>query len=125
VVIEPRAGENLGTVSDFEMRGYALDPAAAPNEGSQGTGIDQVQVYVNAPRGDPSSMSVGNAHLAFSEPAAAAQYGRQFIASGWRLTLKTTSLHANAYTLFVYAHSAVTGLESLTRVGFQIVEGRA
>ena len=124
VIVEPRAAENVGTESDFEIRGYALDPAAAPNQGSQGTGIDQVQVYLNAPRGDPASTFLGNAKLAYSDATAAAQYGPQFGTAGWRLSLRTTALHANAYTLYVYAHSVVTGQESLTRVGFQIVEGR-
>ena len=95
------------------MRGYALDPNAAPNQGSQGTGIDQVQVYLNAPRGDPTTTALGNARLAFSDATAAAQYGSQFTASGWRLALHTTGLHANAYTLYVYAHSAVNGKTSL------------
>jgi hypothetical protein len=124
VIVEPRAGENLGTETDFEMRGYALDPTAAPNQGSQGSGIDQVQVYLNAPRGDNASTFLGDAKLGYSDATAAAQYGAQFGSAGWRMSLHTTSLHANAYTLYVYAHSAVTGQESLTRVGFQIVEGR-
>jgi hypothetical protein len=124
VIVEPRAGENLGTETDFEMRGYALDPTAAPNQGSQGSGIDQVQVYLNAPRGDNAATFIGNAKLGYSDATAAAQYGAQFASSGWRLPLRTTGLHANAYTLYVYARSAVTGQESLTRVGFQIVEGR-
>jgi hypothetical protein len=124
VIIEPRAGENLGTETDFEIRGFALDPTAAPNQGSQGSGIDQVQVYLNAPRGDNTATLVGNAKLGFSDATAAAQYGPQFGSSGWRMPLHTTGLHANAYTLYVYAHSVVTGQESLTRVGFQIVEGR-
>src|SRR2546423_15598757 len=104
------------------MRGYALDPTAAPNQGSQGSGIDQVQVYLNAPRGDPTSTSIGNAKLGYSDATAAAQYGSQFGTAGWRLNLHTTALHANAYTLYVYAHSVVTAQESLTRVGFQVVE---
>jgi hypothetical protein len=124
VIVEPRAGENLGTETDFEVRGYALDPTAAPNQGSQGSGIDQVQVYLNAPRGDNASTFLGDAKLGYSDATAAAQYGAQFATSGWRMNLHTTGLHANAYTLYVYAHSAVTGQESLTRVGFQIVEGR-
>ena len=124
MIVEPRAGENVGTESDFEMRGYALDPTAAPNQGSQGSGIDQVQVYLNAPRGDNTSTFLGNAKLGYSDATAAAQYGSQFQAAGWRMPLRTTALHANAYTLYVYAHSAVTGQESLTRVGFQIQEGR-
>jgi hypothetical protein len=124
VIVEPRAAQNLGTETDFEVRGYALDPAAAPNQGSQGTGIDQVQIYLNGPRGDPGSSFLGNAKLAYSDATAAAQYGPQFSVAGWRFPLHTTGLHANAYTLYVYAHSAVTGQETLTRVGFQIVEGR-
>ena len=35
---------------------------------------------------------------------------------------KPTSLHSGSHTLFVYAHSVVTGKEDLETVGINIVE---
>jgi hypothetical protein len=49
-------------------------------------------------------------------------YGQQFASSGWRLTFKPTNLHSGAHTVFVYAHSVVTGKEDLETVGMNIVE---
>ncbi len=60
--------------------------------------------------------------MAFSDAAATATYGSQFASAGWRLTFKPTNLHAGSHTLFVYAHSVVTGKEDLETVGMNIVE---
>jgi len=55
-----------------------------------------------------------NADLAFGDQAAASAYGQQFASAGWRLTFKPTNLHTGSHTLFVYAHSVVTGKEDFT-----------
>jgi len=60
--------------------------------------------------------------LAASARAAASAYGSQFASAGWRLTFKPTSLHAGSHTLFVYAHSVVTGKEDFETVGMNIVD---
>jgi hypothetical protein len=103
------------------MMGYALDKNAAANQGSQGTGIDHVSVYVDKER-DNGGTFLGDADLAFSDAAATSTYGSQFNSAGWRLTFKPTNLHAGSHTLFVYAHSVVTGKEDLETVGMNIVE---
>ncbi|HEX8969182.1 MAG TPA: hypothetical protein VF937_14965, partial [Chloroflexota bacterium] len=90
-------------------------------QGSQGTGIDQVTVYVDA-EPDNGGTFLGTADLAFSDQAAQTAYGSQFANSGWRLTFKPTTLHSGAHTLFVYARSVVTGKENLATVSMTIVE---
>ena len=121
VIEEPSAGDNIGTKNEFQLIGYALDPNASANQGSQGSGIDRVSVYVDAER-DNGGAFVGDADLAFSDQAAQAKYGAQFANSGWRLTFKPTTLHKGAHTFFIYAHSVVTGKENLETVGFNIIE---
>jgi hypothetical protein len=124
VIEKPSSGENINTRSNgglYQMIGYALDKNAALNQGSQGTGIDHVSVYVDKER-DSGGAFLGDADLAFSDTAATTTYGSQFASAGWRLTFKPTSLHAGSHTLFVYAHSVVTGKEDLETVGMNIVE---
>ncbi len=103
------------------MIGYALDKNASANQGSQGSGIDQVSVYVDKER-DNGGTFLGNADLAFSDQAAQTAYGAQFANAGWRLTFKPTNLHSGSHTLFIYAHSVVTNKENLETVGINIVE---
>jgi hypothetical protein len=124
VIEKPTSGENINTHANaglYQMMGYALDKNAAANQGSQGTGIDHVSVYVDKER-DNGGTFLGDADLAFSDAAATSTYGSQFNSAGWRLTFKPTNLHAGSHTLFVYAHSVVTGKEDLETVGMNIVE---
>ncbi len=124
VIEKPSSGENINTRSNgglYQMMGYALDKNATLNQGSQGTGIDHVSVYVDKER-DNGGMFLGDADLAFSDQAATSAYGQQFSSSGWRLTFKPTNLHDGSHTLFVYAHSVVTGKEDVETVGMNIVE---
>jgi hypothetical protein len=106
---KPKDGEQVPTKSDYEIQGYALDQAAAPNQGVAGSGIDRVDVYLN-PR-EQNGTFLGTAELGFSDSNALV-YGGQFENSGWRLTFKPTKFHANSYLLVAYAHSAVTGKEN-------------
>jgi hypothetical protein len=122
VVIAPKASEKLNTRSDYEFRGYALDQAATPNQGSQGSGIDRVQVYLDGERGSSTARFVGDAILAYSEQEAAQKYGQQFANSGWRLPFKPTAYKADVHTLYIYARSVVSGRETLVSLGFEIVE---
>lgn len=112
VVIEkPKSGENvLTSTSDYTIQGYALDPTATINQGVAGSGIDRVDVYLN-PKDDPNSSFLGTADLGYSDDAAAQKYGGQFSSAGWRLTFKPTRYKVKDYTLYAYAHSAVSGKE--------------
>jgi len=120
VIESPKAAEAVKTKADFQIAGYALDPNATPQQGSQGTGIDRVSVYMDADKDDPKSVFLGDAELAFSSEAARAKYGGQFDASGWRLTFKPTQFHTGFHQLFVYAHSVVSNKEVLELRGFDI-----
>jgi hypothetical protein len=122
VIEEPKGAEIVKTNTDFTISGYALDPAANRNQGSQGTGIDRVSVYMDFEKDDPSTTFLGDADLAFSSATARAKYGDQFDPSGWRLTFKPTKFKAKGHQLFVYAHSVVTGKEALELRGFDIRE---
>ncbi len=123
VIQAPKGAEIIKTnVDTYEIRGYALDPNATPQQGSQGTGIDHVQVYMDADKDDPTSIFIGDAELAFDSPEAASAYGSQFQAAGWRATFKPTRFKAKGHQLFVYAHSVVTNKETLELRGFDIRE---
>lgn len=121
VLESPNQGTSFTTKQTFDLIGYALDPPAAPNQGSQGSGIDQVSVYADAPRED-NGILLGNADLAFSDAAAQSKFGNQFANSGWRFTVKPTEFHSGVHNLFIYAHSVVTGKENLVTFGFSVVE---
>jgi hypothetical protein len=101
--------------------GYALDKAATPNMVTQGSGIDRVTVYFDNQQENGGTL-VGDADLAFADPAAVSAYGSQFSAAGWRIDFKPTTLHDGNHQFFVYAHSVVTGKENLAQGGFNIVE---
>ncbi len=121
VVESPTSGTSFTTKQTFTVIGYALDPNAAPNQGSQGTGIDQVSIYADGPR-ETNGIFLGNADLAFGDPTAQARYGNQFASAGWRFDLEPTNFHQGDHNLFIYAHSAVTGKENLVTLGFGVVE---
>ena len=124
IIIEhPLSSENIKTKNvDYQIIGYALDKFAAPGQGSQGSGINMVDLYLDAEPENGGSF-LGNADLGFSDDAAATAYGPQFASSGWRLTFKPTLFHAGQHTLFAYAHSAVTGKSNLATQSLNIVEG--
>jgi hypothetical protein len=123
LVIEvPNQGTTFSTkLPTFSMMGYALDPAAAPNQGSQGSGIDQVLVYAEKPR-EQNGIFLGNAALGFEDAGAAATYGSQFVNSGWRFDVAPTSFHAGVHNVYVYAHSVVSNKENTAALGFSVTE---
>jgi hypothetical protein len=123
VIEAPKGAEIVKTsTSDYQIIGYALDPNAAANQGSQGTGIDHVAVYMDADKDDPKTIFLGDAELAFSSDSARLAYGDKFTSAGWRLSIKPTKYTAKGHQLFVYAHSVVTNKETLELRGFDIRE---
>jgi len=121
VIDQPKSAERVGTKDDFVIIGYALDPNAQRGQGSQSTGIDRVDVYVDAER-DAGGRFLGTADLAFSHTEAEQKYGGQFASAGWRLTFKPTTLNAEGHELFVYAHSVVSNKETLEIRNFEVFE---
>jgi hypothetical protein len=122
VIEQPTSSTNIKTHDAvFTIIGYALDKNATPNQPTQGSGIDHVSVFIDAER-DAGGINVGDADLAFADAAAASAYGPQFSAAGYRINFKPTALHKGSHTLFVYAHSVVTGKENLATGSFAIIE---
>jgi hypothetical protein len=122
VAIEkPKDGEIVPTKNDYQIIGYALDQSATVTQGVAGSGIDRVQVYIGNNR-DNGGIFLGEADLGFGDSTPVAQYGGQFISSGWRLTFKPTQFHANTFLLFAYARSAVSGKEDVAQRFFAIHE---
>lgn len=116
-ISEPEYGDKIYTGDDtYTIMGYALDQAATINQGSQGTGIDRVQVYIN-------DSYIGDADLAYSD-ARAAMFGSQFANAGFRFTFKPTSLHEGNTQLEIRARSAMTGKEITIPTTFNIIEGK-
>jgi hypothetical protein len=113
----PEYGEKVYTGdATYTVRGFALDKMASALQGSQGTGIDRVQMYMN-------DEYLGDAELGYSDSSAAA-YGQQFANAGFRFTFKPTTLHKGNVQLEVRAHSVVTGNEVSFPTTFLIVEGK-
>jgi hypothetical protein len=122
VIEAPNQGTTFSTrTATFSMMGYAVDPTAAANQGSQGSGIDQVTVYADNPR-EKEGIFLGTAALGFEDSAAAAAYGTQFVNSGWRFDVSPTSFHSGVHNLYVYAHSVVTNTDSTAALGFSVTE---
>lgn len=107
---QPTDGEILYTRNTFEISGYALDRNATPSQGVSGSGVNRVQVYIGNDRTN-GGIYLGDADLGYTSGVADAMYGQPFGYSGWRLTFMPTQFHANSYTLYAYARSAVTGME--------------
>lgn len=115
-IANPAYGGNIYTDDDtYTITGYALDQSANINQGSQGTGIDRVQVYMN-------DAYFGDADLAFSD-SRAATFGNQFANGGFRFTFKPTKLHEGNVQLEVRAHSVVTDKEVSVPTTFTLMEG--
>jgi hypothetical protein len=104
-VIAPMPEEAVSTQhGQYTIRGNAHDPAAPPGTGS---GVDQVQVYINGPR--ETGTQLGGVTLNGGN-------------GDWDVTFYPTrfpSMHAN---LYVYARSAVTGKETMVLRGFNITD---
>jgi hypothetical protein len=90
----------------YLMQGKAFDPAASLD---QGVGIDRVQVFLEDR--DRGGLLLADARLGVTNLAAAP--GSQFALAGWQALV---SLPNGVHTLFVYAHSWVSGKESVVRV---------
>lgn len=115
----PFSGENVGVSNgNFTIKGYAVDRNAGP---SQGTGVDHVYVYLNAPQ-NSGGISLGDAQLGASN-STTSSYGTQFSSGGWTLTFSPTKYSDGGTNVYAYAHSAVTGKTSMQSLSFNIVEG--
>ena len=106
VVANPSAGDMI-TPGSLIMEGVAFDPAA-----TQGTGIDRVSVFLG-------SRDFGGEHLAdatLGKPTFMSTQPGQFEEAGWIVTTPALKGFGDGASLFVYAHSAVTGVETVAEI---------
>jgi hypothetical protein len=101
-VWNPSAGDRL-LQGSLVMQGIAFDPAA-----SSGTGIDRVSVFLGDR--DAGGVHLGNAVMDSTDTPT------NTVRGGW--TLATTVLRGTgvARTLYVYAHSGLSGREAVTLI---------
>lgn len=110
----PTALATVHSTRPFTARGFAYDAAASP---AQGAGIDRVQLYLDGDR--KTGLYIGDATLgSFDQFANTA--GTQFARAGWQLTFQVSSwmpsVSDNQFVnLTIYAHSSVTGAETMAR----------
>ena len=102
----PSSGDTVLT-GGYTMEGIAYDAAA-----QQGLGIDRIDIFLDSR--DDGGTRIGGAMLGTPNPRAAA--GSQFGQAGWRAMVTLPNNQQGLHTLFVYAHSAVTGQESVIQV---------
>jgi hypothetical protein len=93
--------ENASVGQRFEVRGWAIDRAAAT-----GSGVDQVTVTAH-PTGGGSPVFIGYATAQLPRQYVADIFGPQFVNSGFTLAV-TTPVPAGQYRLDVSARSTVT-----------------
>ncbi|GAC1320986.1 MAG: hypothetical protein NVSMB2_17340 [Chloroflexota bacterium] len=97
-VANPHPNESVP--ASFNMSGMAYDPLA-----ESGTGIDQILVFVEDR--DAGGINVGAATL--FDPV---------LVNGWSARV---TLPLGPHTLFVYAHSAITGRETVISIPVRVV----
>jgi hypothetical protein len=91
----PRADETVpGGTTTYTISGSAVDPAATR---ATGDGVDRVEVYLGGPRGEPRSTPLGDATIN---------------ATAWSLNFAPNLYSWGSVSLYVYAHSRLTGQES-------------
>ena len=111
-VANPAPGDSLA-VGGLDIQGKAFDPLATPD---QGAGIDRIEVFLEDR--DRGGLHLGDARLGV--PNAAAAPGSQFAFAGWDVVV---NLPNGLHTLFVYARSAVTGMETAVQIPVRIGSG--
>ena len=104
-ILSPGNNEEIpGGTAQAIVRGVAGDTRTTA---ALGSGVDRVQVYLDAPRGQAGSQFVGNA---------------TFNGGAWELFwLPTRYNTVRHHIMYVYAHSAVTGEEILKTVEVNIL----
>ncbi len=106
-VEQPAAGASVqGLVA---IGGWAVDEAAPT-----GTGVDQMQLYVDGPY--PSGTLVAVMNYGLSRPDVGAYLGNaRFNNSGYSYTWDSTTVAPGSHSLVIYAHSTVAGWVYVTR----------
>ena len=107
----PSPGDSSGT-GQFALTGYAYDKSA-----TSGSGIDSVTISLGSQ--DSGGQSLGNVVLGTPNPRSAA--GSQFANSGFTITQAQVPDQSGNNTIFVYAHSTVSGQTAVLQVPIQVI----
>lgn len=95
-LISPTSDDVVPSNNNGTIFGVAYDTRTRPE---LGIGVDRVSAYLDGPRGEPGSQSLGDA---------------TFNGSDWSITWEPTRFnHVRHHILWVYARSSVTGEEVL------------
>jgi hypothetical protein len=105
--------------SNLTLRGYVIDRNLPLNTvlGVGGTGVSQVQVYLDGPRQD--GIFLGNAQMGLTNREATG-FGARFLQSGWELTVHPGEFSVDKHEFFIYAASAYWPNETLLVVPFNV-----
>jgi hypothetical protein len=95
------------------IEGVAYDPIA-----TEGIGVDRVSVFLDDR--DMGGMFLGDAKL--GQPTFIPTETAQFPTAGWMLVTPALKGTGDGHMLYVYAHSAVTGDETVLRIPVTIGE---
>jgi hypothetical protein len=99
----------------YVMTGVACDPAA-----TSGSGISQVTVYLGNRDTAEVAWYVPGGYLGTATLGLPTSSGLCGGVQGAGWSLKTKSLRKGSYTLFVYATSSVTGMETVKQIPFKV-----
>jgi hypothetical protein len=99
----PAEGATISSDAPIDVGGWAIDTAGP------GTGVDQVQVYVDG-RMDDGGTLAGRASYGSSRPDVAGVFGSAaYTTAGYDTPWTPSGLSAGQHTLYVYAHSVANG----------------
>ncbi|HLZ32317.1 MAG TPA: hypothetical protein VKV73_33770 [Chloroflexota bacterium] len=107
------------TTQNMTLRGYAIDRNLPLDKvlGIGGTGVSQVQFYLDGPR--QSGIFLGNADFGRVNREATG-FGSRFLQSGWELTVHPGEFSVDKHEFFIYAVSAYTLLDALIVLPFTV-----
>ena len=105
-VANPASGSTI-LAGAYSLEGVAYDKTA-----KEGAGIDRVDVFLDGR--DEGGLRLGSAVLGVSNPSALP--GSQWATAGFRMVVDLPSNQKGLHTLSFYAHSSVTGAETLVEI---------
>jgi hypothetical protein len=105
-VANPSAGSTV-LAGAYSLEGVAYDKTA-----KEGAGIDRVDVFLDSR--DDGGLRLGSALLGMNNPSATP--GSQWATAGFRMVIDLPSNQKGLHTLSFYAHSSVTGSETLVEI---------
>ena len=91
---------------------YTVEGTAWDKTAQSGNGIDRIDVFLDSR--DSGGLFLGTAQTGV--PNATQASGSQFANSGWRTTIELPENQTGLHTLAFYAHSSVTGGETVMEV---------